>query len=94
LAQDSPEAAEPAKMMAADAVASFEVATIEPSNPNDTGDGFHLDGRQIYIENQTFVKLLVFAYGVHPKQVVMGRSGLPPSATTSRACRMRRASQA
>jgi uncharacterized protein (TIGR03435 family) len=71
-AQTAPEAAKPSKMMAADAHPSFEVAAIKPSNPNDTGDGFHLDGRQIYIENQTLEKLLLFAYGVHPKQVVDG----------------------
>jgi uncharacterized protein (TIGR03435 family) len=63
---------QPEKMMAADAHPSFDVATIKPSDPNDTSDGFHLDGRQIYIENQTLEKLLVFAYGVHPKQVADG----------------------
>jgi uncharacterized protein (TIGR03435 family) len=58
--------------MAAGADPGFEVAAIKPANPNDASDGFHLDGRQIYIENQTVEKLLLFAYGVHPKQVVDG----------------------
>jgi uncharacterized protein (TIGR03435 family) len=58
--------------MGAAADPAFEVATVKPANPNDTGDGFHLDGRQIFIENQTVEKLLLFAYGVHPKQVVDG----------------------
>src|SRR5579862_3345783 len=56
--------------MPADADPSFEVATIKPADPNDPNDGFHLKGRHIGIENQTIDRLLMFAYGVHPKQIV------------------------
>lgn len=62
--------------MPKDAEPAFEVATIKPSNPNDKNDGFQLHGRHINIENQTVNKLLLFAYGVHPKQVVDGPAWL------------------
>jgi uncharacterized protein (TIGR03435 family) len=62
----------PVKMMAADAHPMFEVATIKPSDPNDKSDGFHSNGRRIFIENQTVDKMLTFAYGVHGKQIVSG----------------------
>ncbi len=62
----------PVKMMAEEVHPVFEVATIKPSDPNDRSDGFHSNGRRIYIENQTVNKMLTFAYGFHPKQVVGG----------------------
>ena len=62
----------PVKMMAAEAHPVFEVATIKPSDPNDRSEGFHSNGRRIYIENQTVNKMLIFAYAVHSKQVVGG----------------------
>jgi uncharacterized protein (TIGR03435 family) len=58
--------------MAADATPGFEVATIKPSNPNDKNDGFRIKGRHFEIENQTVGKLLLFAYGVHQRQLVDG----------------------
>jgi hypothetical protein len=57
----------PVEMMTADAHPVFEVATIKPSDPNDRSEGFHSNGRRIYIENQTVNKMLMFAYGVHSK---------------------------
>jgi uncharacterized protein (TIGR03435 family) len=63
---------EPEKMMAPDAHPAFEVATIKLSDPNDGSDGFHTDGHRIYIENQTMNKLILYAYGVHEKQIVDG----------------------
>ena len=62
----------PVKMMAAEAHPVFEVATIKPSDPNDRSEGFHSNGRRIYIENQTVNKMLTFAYGVHSKQIMGG----------------------
>jgi uncharacterized protein (TIGR03435 family) len=56
--------------MPADADPSFEVATIKPADPNDPNDGLHLNGRHIGIENQTIDSLLMFAYGIHQKQIV------------------------
>jgi bla regulator protein blaR1 len=56
--------------MPADADPSFEVATVKPSNPNDQSDGFHTKGRQISIENESVDRMLMFAYGVHAKQIV------------------------
>src|SRR5580700_6927749 len=58
------------KMMAADAHPAFEVATIKPSDPNDPSDGWHANGRQIFYENQTVSKMILFAYGVRANQVV------------------------
>lgn len=56
--------------MAANAHPSFEVATIKPANPNETGGNFQLGGHRIYIENQTVDSLISIAYAVHPKQIV------------------------
>jgi len=61
---------EPSKMMAPGAHPVFEVASIRLSDTNDHRDGFHSDGRHIFIENQTVSKLITFAYGIHRKQIV------------------------
>lgn len=49
---------------------AFEVATVKPSDPKDGSTGFHMSGRQIYIENETLQDMVIFAYGVHPRQIV------------------------
>jgi uncharacterized protein (TIGR03435 family) len=56
--------------MAADADPSYEVATIKPSNPEGGNSGFHMRGRRLFIENKTLRQILIFAYGVHPKQLI------------------------
>jgi uncharacterized protein (TIGR03435 family) len=56
--------------MAASAHPSFEVATIKHSEPDDGSRGFHTDGRNIFVENETMNDLISFAYGVQVKQVV------------------------
>ena len=56
--------------MARDAHPGFEVATIKHSDPDDHSSGFHNDGRNIFIENETMNMLISFAYNVHVKQVV------------------------
>ena len=61
---------EKAKPMATDAHPSFEVATVKRSDPDDRSSGFHNNGRNIFIENETMMTLIVFAYDVHVKQIV------------------------
>jgi uncharacterized protein (TIGR03435 family) len=60
------------KMMAGDAHPSYEVATIKPSDPEDHSAGFHMTGRQLFIENETLESMIAAAYGIHPKQIVDG----------------------
>jgi uncharacterized protein (TIGR03435 family) len=61
-----------AKMMAADAHPSYEVATIKPSDPEDGSSGFHSMGHRLFTENEPMEQLIAFAYGIHPKQIVDG----------------------
>ena len=58
--------------MAADANPSFEVATIKPSNPDQQGKGFRVQGRRFTTLNTTFDDLAEFAYGIQSKQLVGG----------------------
>jgi uncharacterized protein (TIGR03435 family) len=51
---------------------SFEVAAIKPSSPEETGDGFHSDGRHISAENEPVESIMMVAYGVQANQVVGG----------------------
>lgn len=67
-AQDK--AAEPLRPMAKDADPSFEVATIRPSDPNDTNYGFHLEGHRVTVESNTMNNILCFAYSIQKSQIV------------------------
>lgn len=58
--------------MARNIVPSFDVATIRPTDPADQSAGFHTQGHRIYIENETFDTLVMFAYSVHKSQIVGG----------------------
>lgn len=58
------------KPMAADATPSFEVATIKPADPNARGQGFQTRGRRLHLENESVQNMIMFAYGIHPKQIV------------------------
>lgn len=49
---------------------SFEVASIKHSDPNDGSSGFQTQGQRIYFENETVNDMIVYAYGVHAKQIV------------------------
>jgi uncharacterized protein (TIGR03435 family) len=60
------------KMMVPDAVPSFEVATIKPSDPKLTRTGFQIEGRHVVMTNQTLENLIALAYGLQVKQVVGG----------------------
>lgn len=61
--------------MAKDAHPSFEVATVKPADPNETGN-FIVGGHRIVIESQTVNDLISFAYAVHREQVVDGPAWL------------------
>jgi uncharacterized protein (TIGR03435 family) len=55
--------------MPRDADPDWEVATVRPSDPDDQNAGFHLHGRQIFIERMTVESMLLVSYGVHKKQI-------------------------
>jgi uncharacterized protein (TIGR03435 family) len=69
------QATSPVPPMAADAHPSFEVATVKPADPNETGN-FIVGGHRLVIENQTVNDLISFAYAVHRKQIVDGPAWL------------------
>ncbi len=56
--------------MAKDAHPTFEVATIKLSDPDSHRQGIGSKGRQIDATGQTLKSLMMFAYGVHGKQIV------------------------
>ena len=56
--------------MAADAHPSFEVATIEPSAPDEPGKLYGVRGNHFKTIDMTLTDLIGFAYGVQQKQVV------------------------
>ncbi len=59
---------------AADGNVNFEVATIRPADPMDQETGFKTRGRHVVVENEPLTNVAIFAYGVHPKQLVGGPS--------------------
>jgi uncharacterized protein (TIGR03435 family) len=65
-----PEPPPPPKPMRADANPSFEVATIKPSRPDQPGKAFTMRGKQFATINTTLEDLIVFAYGIHTKQLI------------------------
>ncbi len=64
-------AAEQERKMAAEANPSFLVATIKPTDPNTTRQGwsFESEGRHITCFNATLHDIVTMAYGVHAKQI-------------------------
>jgi uncharacterized protein (TIGR03435 family) len=64
-----PEPPPPPVPMAADAVPSFEVATIKPSVPDSKGIGIRMNGRNFSTLNTSLIDLITFAYGLHARQV-------------------------
>ncbi|MFZ0339561.1 MAG: TIGR03435 family protein [Terracidiphilus sp.] len=67
-AQDNP--IQPLKPMARDADPAFEAAVINPSDPNDHNQGFHLNGHRISVENMSMTSLICFAYSIQKSQIV------------------------
>ena len=57
--------------MAADADPTFEVATIKPSQP-DEQRSVVVQGTRLVTADTSLVDLMMFAYGVHPLQIVDG----------------------
>ena len=71
-AWEIPKPPPPPKMMAADADPVFEVATIKPSDPNQRRL-YSISGTEVTAVGATVSDLIVFAYGVHTRQI----SGAP-----------------
>jgi uncharacterized protein (TIGR03435 family) len=58
--------------MAADANPEFEVATIKPSKPDTPGKMFRVNVRHFSTLNTTLDDLIIFAYGIHVRQIIDG----------------------
>ena len=58
--------------MPSDAKPVFEVATIKPSDPADRSQGFQTRGRHIKAQNESVTSMMMFAFGVHQKQILGG----------------------
>jgi uncharacterized protein (TIGR03435 family) len=56
--------------MRKDASPAFDVATIKPSDPANGNSGFKLDGRRVYCVRESLRAIIMFAYGVHPSQII------------------------
>jgi uncharacterized protein (TIGR03435 family) len=70
-AWEIPKPPPPPKSMPKDANPSFEVATIKPSKPGAPGKGLVMrDPRTFITINYSAADLIVFAYGIHPRQIV------------------------
>lgn len=59
--------------MAADVSPEFEVATVKPTDPNNMRQSFSINGRHFSAHRNTLHGMIMFAYGVHPRQI----TGLP-----------------
>jgi uncharacterized protein (TIGR03435 family) len=57
-------------MMDPKADPSFEVATINPSDPMDQSDGFHTNGHRIFVENEPLSTIVSIAYDLHRDQII------------------------
>jgi uncharacterized protein (TIGR03435 family) len=70
-AQDAGQPAAKPQMMAKDADPDWEVATVKPSDPNDTnGQHIRLRGRHVMLLDHTVEDILLIGYGVQKSQVV------------------------
>ena len=58
-----------APKMASDVVPTYEVATIKPSRPDEVNRTFLRQGRQFNTTATSIVDLMMFAYGIHFKQI-------------------------
>ena len=54
----------------------YEVATINPSNPDEQRRGFNLRGQHIVVSNMSAQDLILLAYNLHAKQLTGGPSWL------------------
>ena len=60
----------PLQSMDPHAHATFEVATIRPSDPDDKNAGFHTMGQRIFVENERMSDILAAAFDVHKQQLM------------------------
>jgi len=60
------------KPMAADANPEFAAASIKPSDPSLQGKGFRVRGSEFSTINTSLSDMMVFAYGLHARQIVGG----------------------
>lgn len=58
------------KMMLGEARPVFEVASIKLADPDKKRDGFDVKGRHVLMEKMPVMTMLIFAYGMSPKQIV------------------------
>ena len=57
------------KPMPKDAHPVFEVVTIKPTPPDERSQGFQTRGSHIKLVRETVQSMIMFAYGIHPKQI-------------------------
>lgn len=68
-----PEPPPPPKMMPRDAHPVFEVASVKPTaDPSAPMRGMRLQGRQFTVTNLSVHDLMIFAWGIHPRQLIGG----------------------
>ena len=65
-----PQPPPPPRMMPADADPAFEVATVKRSNPDQNLRGLRMQGRQFTSINLSTSDLILFAFGIHPRQLL------------------------
>jgi uncharacterized protein (TIGR03435 family) len=65
-----PEPPPPPRMMPADADPAFEVASVKRSNPDQRLRGLRMQGREFSSINMSVSDLILFAYGIHPRQLL------------------------
>ena len=65
-----PEPPPPPRMMPADADPAFEVASVKRSNPDQRLRGLRMQGREFSSINMSVNDLILFAYGIHPRQLL------------------------
>jgi uncharacterized protein (TIGR03435 family) len=55
--------------MPKDADPDWDVTTVRPADPDSRSNGFHLNGRNIFIEDESVESMLLVGFGVHRKQL-------------------------
>ncbi len=60
----------PTEKMARSADPSFEVATIKPSKPDEMGNDYDIEGRNVSTTGTTLDDLIGYAYDVHRTQII------------------------
>jgi uncharacterized protein (TIGR03435 family) len=58
------------QMMAKDADPGWEVVTVKPADPNETGSVISISGRHVIVSNEPMIAMLKFAYGIQNSEIV------------------------